>query len=147
MAEPLVNLFGPVDTFLGPYIEYVLLALLVVNIGGRALEYGQIKSQVAQGGAGAVTRHPLRVGTNFLLIVGAFYYMTVHHHGGLVFSTLVLGLFLTDLFEFESRKVEARRQIEVERPKGAIAASMLALLYIAYQTLFFVIAPVWNAVV
>jgi hypothetical protein len=43
--------------------------------------------------------------------------------------------------------VEARRQIEVERPKGAIAASMLALLYIAYQTLFFVIAPVWNAVV
>ena len=34
MAEPLVNLFGPVDTYLGPYIEYVLLALLVVNIGG-----------------------------------------------------------------------------------------------------------------
>jgi hypothetical protein len=147
MAEPLVNLFGPVDTFLGPYIEYVLLALLVVNIAGRALEYERIKSQVSDGGADAVSRHPLRVGTNFLLLVGAFYYMTVHHHGGMVFSVLVLGLFLTDLFEFESRKVEARREIDLERPKGAIAASMLALLYIAYQTLFFIIAPVWNGIV
>lgn len=147
MAEPLVNLFGPVDTFLGPYIEYVLLTLLVVNIAGRALEYERIKSQVSDGGADAVSRHPLRVGTNFLLLVGAFYYMTVHHHGGMVFSVLVLGLFLTDLFEFESRKVEARREIDLERPKGAIAASMLALLYIAYQTLFFIIAPVWNGIV
>lgn len=147
MADLLVNLFGPVDTFLGPFIEYVLLALLVVNIGARALEYGQIKSQVSDDGSEAVSRHPLRVGTNFLLLVGAFYYMTVHHHGGMVFSVLVLGLFLTDLFEFESRKVEARREIDLERPKGAIAASMLALLYIAYQTLFFVIAPVWNGIV
>jgi hypothetical protein len=147
MAEPLVNLFGPVDTVLGPNIEYVLLALLVVNIGARALEYERIKSQAAEGGADAVRRHPFRVGTNFLLLVGSFYYMTVHHHGGLVFSTIVLGLFLTDLFEFESRKVEARREIDIERPKGAIAASFLAFLYIAYQTLFFVIAPVWNSVV
>jgi hypothetical protein len=147
MAEPLVNLFGPLDTYLGPYIEYVLLALLVVNIGARALEYGRIRQQAADGGADAITRHPLRVSTNLLLVVGSFYYMTVHHHGGLVFSTLVLGIFITDLFEFESRKVEARREIAIERPKGAIAASMLALLYIAYQTLFFVIQPVWSSIV
>ncbi|WP_254831681.1 DUF7313 family protein [Haloglomus salinum] len=147
MAEPLVNLFGPVDTVLGPYIEYVLLVLLVVNIGARALEYERIKSQVADGGADAVSRHPIRVGTNVLLLVGSFYYMTVHHHGGLVFSVIVLGLFLTDLFEFESRKVEARREIDIERPKGAIAASILALMYIGYQTLFFVIKPVWSSIV
>jgi hypothetical protein len=147
MAEPLVNLFGPVDTFLGPYIEYVLLALLVVNIGARALEYERIKSQVTEGGADAVSRHPLRVGTNFLLLAGSFYYLTVHHHGGMVFSVLVLGLFLTDLFEFESRKVEARREIDIERPKGAIAASLLALMYIGYQTVFFIIKPVWSSVV
>jgi hypothetical protein len=147
MAEPLVNLFGPVDTVLGPYIEYVLLVLLVVNIGARALEYERIKSQVADGGADAVSRHPIRVGTNVLLLVGSFYYMTVHHHGGMVFSIIVLGLFLTDLFEFESRKVEARREIDIERPKGAIAASILALMYIGYQTLFFVIKPVWSSII
>jgi hypothetical protein len=147
MAEPLVNLFGPVDTVLGPYIEYVLLVLLVVNIGARALEYERIKSQVTDGGADAVSRHPVRVGTNVLLLVGSFYYMTVHHHGGMVFSIIVLGLFITDLFEFESRKVEARREIDIERPKGAIAASILALMYIGYQTLFFVIKPVWSSIV
>jgi hypothetical protein len=147
MAEPLVNLFGPVDTYLGPYIEYVLLALLVVNIGARALEYERIKRGAASEGPDGVARHPLRVGTNFLLLVGAFYYMTVHHHGGLVFSILVLGLFLTDLFEFESRKVEARREIDIERPKGAIAASFLALLYISFQTLFFIIRPVWSSII
>ncbi|WP_254823221.1 DUF7313 family protein [Haloglomus halophilum] len=147
MAEPLVNLFGPVDTVVGPYIEYVLLVLLVVNIGARALEYERIKSQVAEGGADAVSRHPVRIATNVLLLVGAFYYMTVHHHGGMVFSIIVLGLFLTDLFEFESRKVEARREIDIERPKGAIAASILALMYIGYQTLFFIIKPVWSSIV
>ena len=69
MAEPLVNLFGPLDTYLGPYIEYVLLALLVVNIGARALEYGRIRQQAADGGADAITRHPLRVSTNLLLVI------------------------------------------------------------------------------
>jgi len=102
---------------------------------------------VADGGADAVSRHPVRVGTNVLLLVGAFYYMTLHHHGGMVFSIIVLGLFLTDLFEFESRKVEARREIDIERPKGAIAASILALMYIGYQTLFFVIKPVWSSII
>jgi hypothetical protein len=145
--EPFVSLFGPIDTLLAPVIEYLLLGLLVVNMVGRGIEYSQHVSQAAEGGADALTRNAVRVGTNFLLVVGSFYYMTVHHHGGLVFSVLVLGLFITDLFEFESRKVEARRGIDIERPNGAVAASFLALLYIAYQTLFFVIAPFWNAVV
>jgi hypothetical protein len=114
---------------------------------GRGIEYSQHVSQAAEGGADAIERNALRVGTSFLLVVASFYYMTVHHHGGMVFSILVLGLFITDLFEFESRKVEARRGIDIERPKGAIAASFLALLYIGYQSLFFLVAPFWNAVV
>lgn len=144
--EPLVKLFGPVDAVLGPYIGYVLLVLLLANIAGRAIEYERIVEQ-AEEGADAVSRHPLRVGTNVLLVVGSFYYLTLHHHGGMVFSILVLGLFLTDLFEFEARKVEARRGIDIERPKGAIAASVLALLYISYQTLFFLVKPYWSAIV
>jgi hypothetical protein len=144
--EPAVNLFGPLDTLLGPYIAYVLLVLLVVNMATRAIEYRQITEQ-AEDGADAIERNPLRVGTNFLLVVGSFYYMTVHHHGGLVFSVLVLGVFISDLFEFEARKVEARRGIDIEKPKGALAASVLALLYIVYQTLFFLVEPYWSAIV
>lgn len=145
--EPFVSLFGPVDRVLSGYITYALLALLIVNMIARAKEYGQVKRQANEDGPEAVTRDPIRVGTNFLLVVGSFYYLTVHHHGGMVFSILVLTLFITDLFEFESRKVEARREIEIDAPKGAIAASLLALAYIAYQTLFFLVAPYWNAVV
>lgn len=144
--EPLVKLFGPVDAVLGPYIGYVLLALLVVNIAGRAIEYERIVEQ-ADDGAEAVSRHPLRVGTNVLLVVGTFYFLTLHHHAGVVFATLVVGLFITDLFEFEARRVEASRGVEIERPKAAIAASILALLYISYITLFTFIKPYWSAIV
>jgi hypothetical protein len=145
--EPFVSLFGPIDAILAPYIAYILLALLLVNMFGRILEFRQHKRQAETGDWKNLTRHPLRVGTNFLLIAGAFYYLTVHQHGGMVFAVLFLGVFVTDLFEFESRQVEVRRGVELDRPKGAIAASVLALLYISYQTLFFIIAPVWNGIV
>ena len=150
--EHFVSLFGPVDAILArevlaaPVIAYLLLGLLVANMVGRIVEYKQHQSQAEEGWE-AIGRHPLRVGTSFLLVVGSFYYMTVHHHGGLVFSTLVLGVFITDLFEFESRQVEARNDRELDAPKGAITASLVALLYILYQTLFFVVAPLWNSVV
>lgn len=143
---PSVTLFGPIDTVIGPYVEYILLALVVVNMGARAIEYERHVEQAAEGPE-ALARHPLRVATNFLLVIGAFYYTTVHYHGGFVFSVLVVGLFLTDIFEFESRKVEARGDFDLERPKGALAASVLVLLYIAYQALFFVVKPLWNAVI
>ncbi|WP_255196773.1 DUF7313 family protein [Halorarius litoreus] len=145
--EPFVSLFGPIDAILAPYIAYVLLALLLVNMFARVLEFRQHQQQAESGDWKNLTRHPLRVGTNFLLVVGSFYYLTVHQHGGLVFAALFLGVFVTDLFEFESRQVEVRRGVDLDRPKGAIAASVLALLYISYQTLFFIIAPVWNGIV
>ena len=145
--EPFVSLFGPIDTLLAPVIEYLLLGLLVVNMVGRGIEYSQHVSQAAEGGAEAIERNALRVGTSFLLIVGSFYYLTVHHHGGMVFSVLVLGLFITDLFEFESRKVEARRDIALEAPKGAIVAAVLVLMYSGYQALFWAIKGPWSAIV
>jgi protein-S-isoprenylcysteine O-methyltransferase Ste14 len=144
--DPSVTLFGPVDTYLAPYIAYVMLALIVLNIFGRILEYNRIVEQ-AKDGADAVGRHPLALATNFLLVVGAFYYLTVHRHAGMITTLLVVGLFLTDFFEFEARKVEARQGWDIERPKGAIGASLVALAYIAYQALFFLIEPYWSAVV
>ena len=144
--DPSVTLFGPVDTLLAPIIGYVMLALIVVNMVSRAIEYNQI-TRKAQEGADAIRRNPLRVATNFLLVVGAFYYLSVERHAGMIITVLVLGVFLTDLFEFESRKVEVRQGWEIEKPWGAIGASVFALLYIAYQALFFLIADYWGAIV
>jgi hypothetical protein len=146
-GAPSVSLFGPIDALLAPYLEYVLLVLVILNLVGRAVEYNQHVRQAEEGGADAIARNPLRVGTNFLLVVGAFYYATVEYHAGFVLSVLVVGMFITDMFEFESRKVEARQNLPIERPKGAIAASLFVFLYAAYQSVFFVIAPIWNAIV
>lgn len=151
--EHFVSLFGPIDAILArsvgpaPVVAYLLLGLLLANMLGRGLEYRQHQSQAASGDWREITRHPLRVGTNVLLVVGSFYYLTIAPHGGMVFSVLFLGVFISDLFEFESRQVEVRNDRELDAPKGAIAASVIALLYILYQTLFFIIAPVWNAVI
>lgn len=151
--ENFVAWFGPVDKILAqnvlsaPLVAYLLLGLVVLNMLGRALEYRQHQSQAESGDWQDVTRHPLRVGTNFLLIVGAFYYMTIAHHGGLVFSMLVATVFVTDLFEFESRQVEVRNDRSLTPPKGAVTASILMLAYILFQTFFFVVAPFWSQVV
>ena len=145
--EPFASLFGPVDALLAPYIEYVILVLVLVNIGARALEYRSIKKEVREGGVEAVSRSAARVATDILLIVSAFYFTTVEYHAGMVLSMLVVGLVLTDLFEFESRLVEARRDLEIERPKAAIAASVLLLAYSAYTSLFFLVKGIWNSVI
>jgi len=144
--DPSVTLFGPVDTYLAPVIGYVLLALILLNVLGRGIEYKRIAKQ-AKDGADAVSRNPLRVATNFLLVVGAFYYLTFNRHAGLVVSLFVVTMVVADVFEFESRKVEARQDWDVERPWGSLAASGFALAYIAYQTLFFLVRPFWSAIV
>jgi ABC-type transport system involved in cytochrome c biogenesis permease subunit len=144
--EPSVTLFGPVDTLVGPYIEYIILVLVLANIGARALEYSQHVSQAEEGDE-AITRGAPRVATNALLVVTSFYYMTLHAHAGMVMSVLVLGMVITDVFEFESRKVEARQGWDLDRPMGAIGASVLVFLYAAFQSLFFLVAPIWDAIV
>jgi len=146
MAAPSVTFFGPLDTVLGPYMGYIVLALAVVNIGTRALAHRSHVKQ-AEEGADAISRHPIHVASNVLLVLAAFYYLTLHHHSGVVAASLIAGLFITDFFEFEARKVEARRGIDLERPKGAIAASVLVLVYVSYITLFFIVKPIWSAIV
>ncbi|MFB6178206.1 MAG: hypothetical protein ABEI77_00600 [Halorientalis sp.] len=147
MAAPSVILFGPLDRILGGQMEYVLLVLALINIGTRAYQHRKHVQQADDGGAEAISRSPIHVATNILLVLAAFYYLTLHHHAGIVTSSLVVGLLLTDFFEFEARKVEARRGIALERPKGAIAASFLALLYILFQSLFFIIKPIWTSII
>jgi hypothetical protein len=144
---PQVDIFGPVDAALGVelgigdvlVIEAVLLGLVILNFVTRRLAHGRHVKQAKEEGAAAVSRFLPHEIANVVLLLGSFYYMTVEYHGGMVTTALVVGLVLTDFFEFEARKVEARREIALDRPKGALFASLLALAYIGYQSLFFLI--------
>lgn len=148
MADPTsVALFGPLDTLVGPWVEYVLLVMLVASFLTRKMAHDAHRRQAREGGDEAIARHPLHVFTMWGLVLGSLYYTTIHHHSGVVLSTLVIGTFLADFFEFESRKVEAREDRQLDLPKGSLALGAVATLYAAYISLFFLVAPVWNAVV
>jgi hypothetical protein len=54
---------------------------------------------------------------------------------------------ITDFFEYESRLVEARQELQFERPKAAIAASVLVVLYAGYLALFWIIKGPFEAVI
>lgn len=141
------SLFGPVDAILGSNIEFVLLALAVLNAGTRLAAHRSNVHQVNQEDTEELSRYPALEATNVLLVLGSFYYTTLHYHGGVVLSVLVLSMVLTDFFEFEARQVELRNDLTFEKPKAAILASLLVLTYAAYQSLFFIIEPFWSSVV
>ena len=144
MVDPV--LFGPIDDLLAPVIEWVVLALVVANLVTRVVAHRTHVRQ-AREGAEAISRHPAHQAVTVLLVVVSFYFATVDYNGGMVLSTLVLGMVITDFFEFEARKVEARTNEEIGRPKGSLAASLLVAAYAGYLSLFFLIEPLWQAVV
>jgi len=145
MVEP--ALFGPIDSLLAPVIEWVVLVLVLANLATRAVAHRSHVRQAAEGGAESIERHAAHQAVTVLLVLASFYFMTVQYHAGMILSTLVLGMVITDFFEFEARKVEAREDRELERPKGALFASVMVVAYAGYITLFFLIEPLWNAVV
>ena len=141
-----INFFGPVDSILGAeigvaevlVIEALLLALVVANFVTRKIAHDKHVKQ-AEDGPEAVSRFIPHEVMNGLVLVGSFYYLTASYHGGFILSVLVIGMVLTDFFEFEARKAEARRGVDLDRPKGALTAALVVLAYSAYQTLFFII--------
>lgn len=144
MVEP--ALFGPLDTILAPVIEYVLLILVIVNLGTRHRAH-QLHVKQARDGADAVRRHRGHEAVNVVLLLLSLYFITINYHSGIVLSVLVLGMIVTDFFEFESRKVEAREELALEQPKGAIVGSLIVFAYTAYVSLFYLIEPLWSAIV
>jgi len=136
---------GALDA-LEPYIAHVVLALVVVNMLTRIRAHSVHASQVEEG-AEELSRYLPHSLSTIALVLVSFAFLIVEPHGGMVMSVIAVGLLLTDFFEFESRQVEARNDMTFERPKGAVAASLLALLYAGYQSLFVFIQPVWNAIV
>ncbi|MGB9963603.1 hypothetical protein [Halobacterium sp. CBA1126] len=146
MAVPSVTLFGPLDAVLAPYAEYAVLVMVLLNFVSRRIAHGAHERQ-AEDGADALSWHPFHAFTTWGLVLLSFYYLTLHHHSGMVLSVLALGTFLADFFELEARKVEAREGLELEAPKGALAAATLTLLYAAYISVFFLVKPYWMQVV
>ncbi|MFB6091338.1 MAG: hypothetical protein ABEJ97_09795 [Halobellus sp.] len=128
-------------------LPIVVFAFVVLNVITRLLQH-QRHEQQAEEGDDAVSRWLPHTATTLGMVFASFLFMIVAPHGGMVMSVLALGVFVADFFEFESRKVEARSKSKsLEKPTAAIGASIFALLYAGYQGLFFVIAPIWNAVV
>lgn len=143
----LLSLFGPVDTVLEPVIGFVILGLVLVNMATRMLAHRRSERRARDADAEDIGRPAYHVVTNLLLLLAAFYYLTLHYHSGIVLSSLVIGLVLTDYFEFEALLVQVREDRDIEAPKASIGASVLVLLYISYLTLFGLVAPYWNQVV
>lgn len=147
MVDPSVAFVGPLDSFVGPYIEHILFVLAIATMATRLIQHSRNEDEAEEDEADALTRHPVHWALMGLFVVASFYYTTLHHHGGIVLSSLVLGAFLTDFFEFEARRVEIREGHEFDKPKGAIVASLLVLLYAGYQSIFVYIQPFWNAII
>lgn len=140
---------GPVGPFLdlvAPFIIYVVLIMVIVNMATRFLAHRRHVREARDEDA-AVARYAPHTASTVLLVLVSFVYLATHQHGGIVMSTLVLGMFLADFFEFESRRVEARNAMAIEHPKSAVLASVVALTYAAYQALFFLISDYWNAII
>ena len=143
--QPL-SLLGPVDA-LEPVAGYLVLALVLVNMGTRWLAFRNYRNQANDDDREEISRWIPHELTNLALVLASFYYLTLHHHAGIVLSTLVLGLFITDFFEVEARSVELRRDVPLDRPKAAMAASFVVFLYAAYITVFFLVEDYWGAIV
>lgn len=127
-------------------IKFAILVLVLLNMGSRILGYNKQKKQVDDGEE-ALGHYLPHMVTSLLLVLASFAFLIVDPHGGMVMSVLVLGMVLADFFEHESRNVEARNGLEFERPKAAITASLVVLLYAAFQSLFFLIQGPWNAII
>lgn len=129
-----------------PIVPIAILVLVLANFATRFMAH-RSHVQQAEDGDDELSRYLPHSITSGGLVLLSFLYLLVEPHGGMVMSVLVVGMFLTDFFEFEARNVEARNDRELDRPNGALTASVVVFLYAAYQSLFFLIADVWNAVI
>ncbi|EJN60496.1 hypothetical protein SAMN04487950_2152 [Halogranum rubrum] len=127
-------------------LKYAILGLVLVNMVTRILAHSKQRKQVDDDDSNLSRWLPHSV-VSILLLLASFAFMIVEPHGGMVMSVLVLGMFVADFFEFEARQVEARNGLDFERPKAAITASVIVLLYAAFQSLFFLVKDYWNLVI
>ena len=128
------------------FLPAAVLLLVLGTMATRMLAHKRHERAVSEGAESLDRFYPHWLLMGVLTLV-SFAYLIVAPHGGTIMSTLVLSTFIADFFEFEARNVEARNGLELDRPKGALVATAFLLLYALYQSLFFVVAPLWNAIV
>lgn len=127
-------------------LPYVVLALVLANLVTRHLAHRKHK-QAYRDDAAELDHYTPHVLVSMLLIVASFLFMIVHPHGGMVMSVLIVGMVVSDFFEFEARQVELRNGLPLEAPKSAIVASFVVLLYALFQSLFWIIKGPWEQVI
>ena len=129
-------------------LPYVILALVLLNLVARVLGHRSHEAAAERGDDDEeLSRYLPLEATNVLLILCSFAYMIVHPHAGMVMSVLVLGVFISDFFEYEARRVEARNGMDLDRPNSAMVVWVLLLLYASYQSVFFLVEPIWSQIV
>ncbi|MXR41076.1 hypothetical protein GRX01_06950 [Halobaculum sp. WSA2] len=149
LASPLEFLvpLGALESVAG-VLPYVILVVVLVNVVTRLLAQRSFERAAAEGDDDdALSRYLPHEIVNVLLVLLSFAFMVVEPHGGMVLSVLVIGMVISDFFEYESRRVEARNNLEMDKPNSAIVASVLVIAYAGYQALFFVIEPLWSSIV
>lgn len=127
-------------------IPIAALVLVLVNMATRLLGFRKHRSQVESGDE-SLSWYAPHIASSLVLLLASFAFLIVEPHGGMVLSVLVLGMVMADFFEFEARNVEARNALSLELPKAGLVASAFVLLYAGYQALFFLIKPLWDAVI
>jgi hypothetical protein len=147
----LLQFLVPIDVLeaAAPILPFVVLVFAVANTVTRLAQHQYHRSQADSGADDeALARWLPHTATTLGLVFSSFLFLIVEPHGGMVMSVLALAVFVSDFFEFESRCVEARsKSKDLERPIAAIGASVFVLLYAGYQSLFFVVEPLWNTVI
>ncbi|ESP89325.1 DUF7313 family protein [Candidatus Halobonum tyrrellensis] len=129
-------------------LPLVIFVLVLVNFGLRVLAQRSYESAAEEGDDDeALSRYLPLEAVNVLLVLLSFAYLVVHPHAGMVLSVLVLGMVLSDFFEYEARRVEARNGMELERPNSSIVMSVLVFLYAAFESVFFLIQPYWTQII
>ncbi|MFB6093184.1 MAG: hypothetical protein ABEK02_09260 [Haloquadratum sp.] len=141
----------PIDALEGvsSLLPLVVFLFALANLVTRHVQHDRHQRQAETGDEDEkLSRWPPHTATNVGLVFSSFLYMIVEPHGGMVMSVLALGVFFSDFFEYESRRVEARsKSKDITAPKAAIGASVFALLYAGYESLFFLIKPIWSAII
>lgn len=135
------------DAVLAAAIPFIVLVLAIANAATRNVAHRQNVEQAEEHGAEGIERYPVHSAMNVLLVLATFYYVLVDLHTGVILATFALTLLITDLFEHESRLVEARTDRPIEMPKAAIGASLFLLAYAGFVVLVELFGAFWTPVI
>lgn len=127
---------------IGPVLPLAILVLALANVGTRLLAHREHRDQAED--ADELDRYAPHTFTTVGLVFLSFLLIFHRPTGGTLLSLVAVTLLVADFFEFEARNVEARNDMVIERPKSAMAASVLVLIYAVYYSLVTLNLTFWQ---